>query len=368
MPFPRPTLQQIRDRVAAAWRTRFPGADTNLRQSPDRGFVELIAGSTDEDLSYLDWQKEQLFPFSAAVEYLERWAAAKGLARKAAVRAQGMIVVAGAGGAMVPQGSRLLAGSVEIETVNDATIPPEGSLTVAARAAAGGAAGNLGLGAALSFVATPSGISDAATVAVVFAGGDEAESDEALRLRVLRAFAEPSFGGNRNDWERAVLAVAGVTRVYSVAAVPSPGAVTLYPLLDDLRANGIPAGTDAWFRPGTGPGQIGGTGDQRAILDSLLDRRPVCAHVYVRALEPEPLDLTITGLTNDSAATRSAIARELQRMLRRRASPGQTISRSWVAEAVARAAGENSHDLTAPAGNTSVPAGAIAVPGIVTYV
>ena len=368
MPFPRPVLQQLRDRVAAAWRTRFPGADTNLRQSPDRGFVELIAGSTDEDLAYLDWQKDQLFPFSAATDYLERWAAAKGLARKAAVRAQGTIAIAGSAGALVPMGARLMAGAVEIETLNDATIPPDGATTIVARAVAGGAAGNLCLGTPLSFVATPPGIADGAAVVTVFAGGEAPESDEALRLRVLRAFAEPSFGGNRNDWERAVMAVAGVTRVYSVAAVPTPGAVTLYPLLDDLRANGIPSGTDAWFRPGTGPGQIGGTGDQRAILDSLLYRRPVCAHVYVRALDPQPLDLAIAGLSNDSAATRAAIARELQRMLRRRAAPGQTISRSWVAEAVARAAGENSHDLVAPAGNTPVSAGAIAVPGIVAYV
>jgi uncharacterized phage protein gp47/JayE len=365
MPFSRPTLQQLRDRVAAAWRTRFPGADTNLRQSPDRGFVELIASSTDEDLAYLDWQKDQLFPFSASSEYLERWAATKGLARKAASNGQGMITIGGTPGAFVAPGVRLMAGQVEIETLNGATIPPAGAITIAARAVAGGAAGNLGLGAALSFVSTPPGVADSATVASVFAGGGEPEADEMLRLRVLRALAEPSFGGNRNDWERAVLAVPGVTRVYSVAAVPTPGAITLYPLFDALRINGIPSGNDAWFRPGD---DAVGSGDQRAVLDSLLDRRPVCAHVYVRALVPTSLPVTVANLTTDSAATRAAVAAELQRMLRRRATPGQTISRSWVAEAVARAAGENSHDLAAPLGNTPVAAGSIAVLGPIAYV
>jgi uncharacterized phage protein gp47/JayE len=55
-------------------------------------------------------------------------------------------------------------------------------------------------------------------------------------------------------------------------------------------------------------------------------------------------------------------------MLFRRAGPGGTISRSWIAEAVARAAGEDSHDLDLPAGDTAVPAGQIAVPGAITYV
>ena len=70
-------------------------------------------------------------------------------------------------------------------------------------------------------------------------------------------------------------------------------------------------------------------------------------------------------------AVRAAIAAELTNMLKRRAAPsgsGYTISRSWIAEAVARAAGENSHDLAVPAGNTAIAAGALATPGAITYV
>jgi uncharacterized phage protein gp47/JayE len=75
MPFQRPDLGALRVRISGNYRARFPGADTNLRQSPDRALVEVIAGASDEDLTYLDWQLRQLFVFSADVEYLERWAA-----------------------------------------------------------------------------------------------------------------------------------------------------------------------------------------------------------------------------------------------------------------------------------------------------
>jgi uncharacterized phage protein gp47/JayE len=371
MPFKRPTLGELRTRVSGNYRARFPGADTNLRQSPDRGLVEVIAAASDEDLAYLDWQQRQLFLFSADVEYLERWAAQKGLGRKAATKGQGTITLTGAAGT-APAGSQLLTGNgVSVVTLAAATLVG-GTVTVAAQASVGGKTGNLGIGTALTFVGTPAGFADASTVATDFAGGVDAESDASLRLRALRAFAQPSFGGNQNDWQNAALAVPSVTRIFTAPATPTPGSVTLWPLFDDLRANGIPIGTNAYYRPGTGlSAGIAGTGDQRLVLDTILATRPICAHLYVTALVAQPIAITISNLTNDTAVVRAAIATEFANMLKRRAAPsgaGYTISRSWIAEAVARAAGENSHDLTVPADNTAIAAGSLATPGAITYV
>ncbi len=367
MTFARPTFRQLRERVGAMFRTRFPGADINLRQSPGRAFVELIAASTDEDLAYLDWQVGQLFPFSADVDYLERWAAAKGLARKGAAAGAGTVTLVGTPGMTAPLGSELQTKTgIVVALSSGVTLGGDGTATVAAAAVAGGVAGNLSAGTILTFVGTPPGFADSGTVASPFAGGADAESDASLRLRTLRAFAEPSFGGNQNDWERAALEVPGVTRVFSQAATPTPGSVTLYPLFDALHENGIPVGVDAYYRPTTGIG--GGSGDQLLVLEAILDRRPICASVFVTALVPAPLDLQISSLRPDTEAVRAAISGEYTRMLFRRAVPGGAISRSWIAEAVARAAGEDSHDLDLPVGDTAVPAGQIAVPGVITYV
>lgn len=370
MPFDRPSLGALIDRVAANWRARFPGADTNLRQSPDRAIVTVIAGAADEDLAYLDWQVRQLFPFSADVEFLERWAAAKGLARKAATRGSGTVLLAGTPASVAPGGQRLLTDAgLAVVTTEAAILDGAGNATVLAEAASGGASGNLGTGVRLTFEGTPAGFADSGTVGTTFAGGADAETDASLRLRTLRAFAEPSFGGNQNDWQRAALAVPGVTRIFTAPATPTPGAVTLWPLLDELRPDGIPVGDGAWHRPGTGVSAgTGGSGDLRLVLDAVLAARPICAHLYVTALVPHAIDVTIDNLTNDTPAVRAAIEAELRAMLKRRAVPGGAISRSWIVEAVARAAGENSHDLTVPAGNVAVAAGRIAVLGAVSYV
>lgn len=368
MTFARPTTKQLRERIGALMRTRFPGADVNLRQSPGRALVEVIAASTDEDLSFLDWMVAQLFPFSADTPYLERWAAAKGLARKASTTGGGEVTLAGTAGYVAPAGAQLQTKSgIVVELSVAAELDGGGAVTAAAAAVAGGAAGNLVAGTTLTFVETPPGFADSGVVTTVFAGGAEAESDADLRVRTLRAFAQPSFGGNRNDWENAVLQVPGVTRVFSLPATPTPGAVTLYPLLDALHENGIPAGTDAYYRPTTGIGA--GAGDQLLVLQSILALRPICASVFVTALVPTPVDLQISNLRPDSATVRSAISGEFTRMLFRRGIPGGAISRSWISEAVARAAGEDSHDLDLPASDAvAIAPGHIAVPGVINYV
>jgi len=369
LPYERPTYAQLIARAGALYRAAFPGADTNLRQSAARPLVTMIAASTDDDLAFLDWLALQLFPFSAASEYLERWASAKGLSRRAATTAAGTVTLSGTPTYVALIGTQLqTAGGLAVMLSVDATIGGDGTVVAAARAVAGGRDGNLVPGVPLTFVGTPAGFGDSAVVTAAFTGGADAEADSSLRARTLRAMAQPSFGGNRNDWENAALKVVGVTRVFTAPAVPTPGAVTLYPLFDDTRTDGLPVGTDAWYRPGTGPSSgMGGTGDQRLVLDQVLSLRPICAHLYVTALIAAPIAITIDNLVTDTPAVRTAIAAELAAMQLRRAAPGGGCSRSWIEEAISRAAGEDSHDLTVPAGNVAGVPGRLFTIGAITY-
>lgn len=369
MPYNRPSYAQLIARVGGLYRAAFPGADTNLRQSAARPLVTMIAAGTDDDLAFLDWLALQLFPFSAATEYLQRWASAKGLSLRGATKGGGTVTLSGTPTYTALTGTQLqTASGLAVELTDDATIGGGGTVVASARAVVGGADGNLVPGVPLTFVGTPAGFSDSAVVTAAFAGGAAEETESSLRARTLRALAQPSFGGNRNDWENAALKVVGVTRVFTAPAQPTPGAVTLYPLLDDTRVDGLPVGTDAWYRPGTGPSAgIGGTGDQRLVLDAILPLRPVCAHLYVTALVAAPIAITIANLAVDTPAVRAAIAAELAAMQRRRAVPGGGCSRSWIEEAISRAAGEDSHDLAVPAGNVAGVPGTLFTIGTVTY-
>jgi uncharacterized phage protein gp47/JayE len=381
MPYNRPALSDLAARIGATYRARFPGADTNLRQSPDRALVAVIAGSTDEDLAYLDWQVKQLFPFSADTEYLERWAAFKNIYRKGAEQGAGTVLLSGATGNVAPAGTQMQTadGSVTVELSADAVVGVDGTVVVAADALNGAAFSNIGTGVTLTFIGTPAGYADSGTVQDAFAGGAGAETDAELRLRTAAAYAQPSFGGNLNDWQRAALAVQGVTRVYTAAATPTPGAITIWPLFDNVRDNGIPVGVDAAFRPGTGPSSgISGAGDQRLVLDAVIAQRPVCAHVFVKALATLPIDIEISDLVDDSPAVRAAIFTEYSRMLFAKASvqavpnvdavaSGYTIYLEWISAAVALGAGVKKFNLTLPAANVVVPPGTLAIPGNVTY-
>jgi len=384
LPYSVPTLADLLNRIGAAWRANFPGADTNLRNSPDRAFVSAIARSTNEDMSFLQWLGLQLFPFSAATEYLERWAGFRNVARKPASRAAGTVTFAGATPAMTaPAGTRLQTadGTITVELTADATADGSGNASAAARSIAGGAGTNIGTGTLLTFIGTPAGFPDTGTVGATFAGGADAETDNQLRLRTQRIYSQPSFGGNQDDWQNAALAVAGVTRVFTSPAVPTPGAVTIWPLFDAIRTNGIPSGTDAWYRPGTGPSAgEGGAGDQRAVLDAVLATRPVCAHVYVGAAATQALDITLSGLTALNDQVKANVAAEIANMLIARLAQadqqsngigalttGYTIYLECIASAVQLAAGVRKFDLTLPASDVVVPAGTIAVPGLITY-
>jgi uncharacterized phage protein gp47/JayE len=366
MPFARPSLAALRDRIRADIASRFPGADTTLRHNNLRVTAAVIAGASNEDLAYLDWQFRQLFPDTAEGTYLERWAAIWGVTRTGAVRATGTVTVSGLAGTAVPQGARLRRGDgVELELTAAGEVGGGGTATIAARALVGGASGATDVTTPLTFVTTPAGLSDQAVVAAALTGGTDLESDASLLRRTLLRIQAPAHGGNGSDWTQWCLAVAGVTRVWVSAGTPMAGGVTIYPLFDDLRAaeNGIPQGDDAVFRPHAA---TIGSGDQRLVLDALLDLRPVTASVFVTALVPVALDVTVSGLAADTAAVRDAIETELADMLYRRAAPGATISRSWIGEAVSRAAGEDRHVLVSPAADVAVAAGEIVVPGTLT--
>jgi uncharacterized phage protein gp47/JayE len=375
MPFARPSLGDLWNRIGALWRATFPGADTNLRNSPDRAFIGMIARSTDEDLSYLDWQVLQLFPFSAETAYLERWAAWRNIQRKPASPGQGTIAFSGVTpGMTAPAGTQLQTsnGGTTVQLIAAATAAGDGTVTATAVATVGGSLSNIGVGQVLTFVGTPTGFPDTGTVAIAFAGGADAETDAQLRLRTARAYAQPSFGGNQHDWQNATLAVAGVTRVFTAPATPTPGAVSIYPLFDQIRTNGIPVGTNAWYRPGTGTSAgTGGTGDQLVVLTAILAQRSVSASVYVTALVPQAVNWTLSNLVigagGNLAAVQAAIAASIAALLLAKAAPGATIWREWIDNAIANTAGVVSYVLTAPTVDVTVAAGSIAVPGVGTY-
>jgi len=363
MAFTIPTLSSLRAQTRDDMRASLPGADSLLRQNNLRiisdNFAALIYGLYD----YLRYMARNARPGTAESDYLEGWAEDYGLSRKAATFASGTVNFTGTAGASVPLDTECVTSSGIRYRVTSGITLGIGATPAPVEALSAGAAGNQDEGTELTLTTAISGVIATASVATGgISGGADAEGDEALRQRLLQRLRDTPMGGALNDYERWALEVPGVTRVWPVANEQGAGTVTVRFMMDDTRAayDGLPQGDNA-------SALIPGSGDQQLVWDWIEPLRPVTADLFVVAPIADALNITITGLTNDTAETRAAIEAELRDMLRRDAEPGGTIYRSRIIEAISTAAGEAHHTLTLPAGDVAHATGHIAILGVITY-
>jgi uncharacterized phage protein gp47/JayE len=126
-------------------------------------------------------------------------------------------------------------------------------------------------------------------------------------------------------------------------------------MMDDVYSDGLPSDADA-----------------TTVAAHLATLQPAGAKVDVKPAHPQFVDITISGLADDSTATRDAIQAELVRLFRNdmllsTITEPQTIWRSKISEAISVAVGETHHVLTLPADDVAVVTGSIPVLGTVSY-
>lgn len=356
MPFSRPTLSQLRQQIGADIQASLPGSGGLLRYSNLGIMGDVQAGGLNGLYGYLDWIALQGVPFTATDEYLEGWAALKGVTRKAASKATGAASFAGTNGAVIPAGTAVTrADGIAFTTVADATVTA-GFATPALLASAAGAAGNGTSGSALTLGIGISGVSSTGQTTTAFTDGADVEGDDSLRSRMLKAYAQPPQGGALTDYEEWALAVPGVTRTWARGNLMGAGTVTVYFMMDEVEIShgGFPQGTDGVA--GDEVRDTPATGDQLAVADTIYPLQPVTALVYAVAPLPNAISLTIAGLAGASTATKAAIAAAIRSALLLNAVPGGTTNVSTIELAIAAipaAAGFVITAITASAGTVS---------------
>jgi uncharacterized phage protein gp47/JayE len=339
MPWTTPTLRDVRSAVRDAIRGRLPGADASIPNSVLRVLSDAMGALCHLTLQYIDWLALQLMPDTAETEWLDRhgdiWLVnADGTTgRKVATLASGTATFTGVGGSLVPNSTQLTSGGglVGYETTQQITIAFDGSPTPApVRALDPGILGNQDEGTVLALAPPVPGIDGGATV-VTMTGGVDEETDDELRVRVLKRIRQPPQGGCAYDYEHWALAVPGVTRAWCSPLEMGIGTVTIRVMMDDLRADndGFPYVSD--LVPVT------------QYIDSV---RPVAVKDFW-ALAPvkQFIDVHIANLNPDNPETRGEIEASLQAMLYLRAKPGQTIYAAWKSYAIMSAPHVISFDL-----------------------
>lgn len=348
MTFSRPSLSDLIERGRQDVETRLPGADSRLRQSVLDVFARMHGGAAAGLYGYLDFIARQIMPDTAEGEFLARWAAIWGIARKAATPAQITTLAAGVNGSPIAVGAELQRADGALYRVMAATVIVGGSAALAIEAVDSGTAGNVDAGTALTFTSPVPGVNaDTAVVSLDVAGTDD-ELDESLLARLLDRIQQPPMGGAANDYVQWALAQPGVTRAWAYAQWMGLGTVGLTFVMD-ARDNVIPLEADI--------------ASVQAALDIL---RPVTAELVVFAPSTRAVDFGIR-VSPDTPAIRAAISAELADFFAREAEPGGTLYASRMDEAISLAEGEFRHDRITPAGDETGDAGELLVLGEVMF-
>lgn len=157
-----------------------------------------------------DWVTRQCFPQTATGEWLDQHAQLRGVERREAAAAEGIIrfflAAAAETGVLIPAGTVCMtAGLIRFETLEDATVPA-GSLQVdvPARAVETGSGGNVGAETVTMMALPPVGVSRCSNPQA-FTGGSAAETDEELRTRVLETFRRMPNGANAAFYEQGAM-------------------------------------------------------------------------------------------------------------------------------------------------------------------
>ena len=165
-----------------------------------------------------DWVGRQCFPQTAQGDYLDKHAQLRGLERRAATAAVGVLSFETdhppEADLSIPEGTVCMtAAQVRFETTEAGVLKAgQTSAQVRARAVEPGAAGNAAAGTVRAMAVAPVGVA-ACTNPVPFTGGREEEGDEELRARILATYQQLPNGTNGAYYAQEALTVEGVTAV-----------------------------------------------------------------------------------------------------------------------------------------------------------
>lgn len=287
-----------------------------------------------------DWVNRQCFPQTAEGEYLDLHAQLRGLERRAAVAAVGILRFemeqAANADLTIPAGTVCMtAGLIRFETT-EAAVLRAGETAVEAPAVAvePGAAGNVAAGTIRAMSVAPVGISQC-TNPEGFSGGLDAESDDELRERVLETFRRMPNGANAAFYEQGamsfpqVAAASVISRPRGIGSVDvvvsTPSGVPDSELLKELQA---------YFEA----------------------RREIAVDVLVRVPQVREVDVAIqvqTEVNRDAETVRQAVEQAIRSWFDGRRL-GQNILRAKLGQLVFAVEGVENYVLTTPADDVTV--------------
>ncbi|WP_350649535.1 baseplate J/gp47 family protein [Pseudomonas sp. HY13-MNA-CIBAN-0226] len=349
MPFARPTLTELIERVITDISSRVTGVDSAVLRRSLLGIIgQSEAGAVHLLYGFLDWIAKQSIIDTAEKEYLERWAAIWKITRKTAGFAGGQAAFLGTIGSTILDGTIVQRqDGIQYKVLGDGVFGAS-PLAVPVLALEAGEAGNFDAGLPIFLLSPIAGVQSTGSSATKIEGGVDTESDQRLLARLLARIQQPPHGGADFDYVMWALEVSGVTRAWVYPRQMGAGTVTVLFVCDDLP-DIIPT-----------PAKVA---EVQAYINA---RRPVTAEVFVAAPIPDPLNMTIKLLPN-TAAVRAAVTAEVADLIVRDSRPGAPTLISRLRESVSLAAGEADNAIVTPTADVPHATGHMATIGTLTF-
>ena len=369
MAFQRPTLQQIKDRIESDFKSGL-GLQTILRRSFLKVIANAFAGVSHTLHGHIqDFAGKQLFIDTADDEFLLRWAEIYGLSQGEATFAEINIEITGAESSVVPAGTLYQrSDGFQYELKDEVTIPASGTIAgviVATQVndSENGIDGNIDDGSTVTLTSPLAGVNSDALVTSTAVEGEDQETIEELRTRLLQRIQNPPSGGTVADYIGFALEVTGVTRAWVLPNNRGPGTVDVT-FVEDGEDPIIPS-----------PAKV----DE--VQDNVDLKKPVTADSIVFAPNDSPLDFEI-AIKPNTQDVRDAVTTELADLIFREAQvrnavdPDQVgegvqfdgvIPLSKITEAISVAQGEEDHVLISPTSSPQAVEGGLLTPGTITF-
>ena len=320
----RPTLGEIVQRIENDAKARL--TEEELRRSDVKVLLRVLAGASHGMYNAIAYGIRQMFTDTAEGKYLERKGSLFGMQKRAATTASGTVTFVWTQATDVPLGTLLQSESgYQYATVSSPTA--EGIAQV--EAVNPGAEFNLVAESSLSLVNPIAGITSA-TVTDAIEGGEDEETEESYRERILAHTRTPPRQGTKEDYEMWAKEVPGVGYAWCYPRECEENSVTVRIL--DTEGN-FPD-EDLLERT-------------QAYLES---KNNALAIVHVVAPLEQKVNFTLK-ISPDSLALRSAAEAAIKDLFKREAIPGNTIYLSHMNAVLSAVSGEEDHVIVSPTAN-----------------
>ncbi len=197
--------------------------------------MKVMAGEIFNAYSSLEWLKRQMFASSASGEYLDYIARERGIERRQATKAKGVLTFsveeASSDPILIPRGTVVVtpgSNPLRFYTTEDAVLPlMTMSVSVNAEAEVADFAGNILAGINFLPVSVPAEIVQIRNNSR-FVGGADTETDSSLRERIKDTYYCVPNGMNKAYYQQLAKTVDGVKKVGVVSFARGAGTINVY--------------------------------------------------------------------------------------------------------------------------------------------